>query len=1309
MNDIKTAAIVLGLIALPLLASVPEEEVLVLTEPGAVELPVGETEVTLEQIQASQALMDCFRAIQVQTISKAMPDFDPADTARVAPDGSIARLPDFTNLFTLRLPSGFDRDSAVALLEQLMEVIYAEKNQVTYDREITPNDDRFSEQWNLRNTRQGGGTEDADIDADDAWVSSRGSSSIRLGIVDTGVDATHVDLSGKVFGDQGTVYPHGTHVAGIAAAKTNNDEIGVAGVDWNAQIWTEIKGNVAVTAQAIIDAVDNGSKAINCSWGLPEYSPTVYNAFVYAYQMGVLPVVALAYEGIPEYPDIFGLWNLMVNASNRWDEHPGGDYTHKRYTDIAAPGIEILSTYPGDQYQLVSGTSMAAPHATGTAGLLLAANPTLKHYDLEWIMKLSAEDKGSSGWDEYFGYGRLNALQAVRLARPPYQISRGSPALTYVQRTNRVFPYKPRPDVNAGTYVCDIYKLEASAYHPYVDPLGWFSLTGYSLANPNPCREYLLREVNGNSITLRTYFYWLVSDEMGHAVNKWAPVDINLIPLQYTIVGRRAFQGTSGIEDQEPQPWENIVDYSAGVKDWLAMVTGEDDGVSPHSGSKMFKVTGVDDNSSDPRNDYIAFKLFDCDIPITTQTYLSFWIYVKDAPVPNAGRIVVEGHTASGHTLRDWDTYGLIIDQYSDRIHPCTRNTPQGSWVRYLFNLSPAAGEHLTKLIVIYDDGDPEEEGLFTAYIDDIKITDGIQDDFRDAWYPEVLGIGGNSPGDPDFSLLFDTTDEWGSRCYGGAQIKVDGGGYQPEDPFWLDPAPSIRKRFSGFPGVHDNSYLSWRQYDKAHALNLALWVKSANQNTHWLTYAKNAPGHWWRQGWVDMGDPTERYNQWMYFSRNIQSDFLNEYPGVTPELIYDVRIGHFCLSSWEGDHGGIVSNLRVRRREGCPFVYVVDSTGQYVEDNNILRPTENLERDYLKLRHEPVDSDVQGLLRFEIREFENEVSWIDHVGLASYVSDSPEHRIDFLADGTPVVHAGGIPPVSAIMDSIDVTSLISNEDDGLYVEGDSGDCLVATFYFDPAVIDPDDIRVVSEPKAPWSLAFECSPDGQTWVDFDTLHPREHWLSQVSMLPPGSTGPDVVHIRITWLAYHRMDCLRISESSDMVPVGTEHLLAQACHSRLGDVLTELTTEDDAVVELVPGDTLSLAFSNLSGVIVPAVRVFRFACTGRYELNGGGFGGIQSLEGYENVQFADLVVRPNPFSRTTKVSYVVGRMCRLTAKVYDATGRVVSVLADGIVTPGRYSFDWHPPEQSGEVAQGVYFLRLGSDDGTTESEKLVQVR
>jgi len=149
----STAMIMLVLLTLPLLAGVPEE-VLVLTHPGAVVFPPEETEVTLGQIQASQALMECLQSIGVQTVSMAMPDFDPADTAEVAPDGGIARLPDFSNLFILRLPTGNDRDSSVELLEQQDEVVYAEKNQECepFGYPETPNDWRFPEQGELGTT-----------------------------------------------------------------------------------------------------------------------------------------------------------------------------------------------------------------------------------------------------------------------------------------------------------------------------------------------------------------------------------------------------------------------------------------------------------------------------------------------------------------------------------------------------------------------------------------------------------------------------------------------------------------------------------------------------------------------------------------------------------------------------------------------------------------------------------------------------------------------------------------------------------------------------------------------------------------------------------------------------------------------------------------------------------------------------------------------------------------------------------------------------------------------------------------------------
>jgi len=186
-------------------------------------MPEGKIEAALEEIQAPQELSAVFQAIQAQAVRKAMPDFNPADTARPGPYGNIARLLDFGGLYALCLPKGADRDSAVLLLQELPQVIYAEKNGTPILRQPPPcNDDSFFLQWNLDNTGQSGGGLGCDIDALGAWELSKGSNSVRLGIIDRGVEKTHVDLSGKVLGDDGYDNEHGTFVAGIAAAKTDN-------------------------------------------------------------------------------------------------------------------------------------------------------------------------------------------------------------------------------------------------------------------------------------------------------------------------------------------------------------------------------------------------------------------------------------------------------------------------------------------------------------------------------------------------------------------------------------------------------------------------------------------------------------------------------------------------------------------------------------------------------------------------------------------------------------------------------------------------------------------------------------------------------------------------------------------------------------------------------------------------------------------------------------------------------------------------------------------------------------------------------
>lgn len=129
-----------------------EHEVLVLFQSDVLLLPAGKNSATPTEVTAPQEIIDCLYEIEVETIIKAVPSFDRADTMSVTEYGTIARLPDFSQLFVMMLREGTDRDSALAKLRRLDQVIHVEKNQQIALLTTRPNDTLFYSQWNLNDS-----------------------------------------------------------------------------------------------------------------------------------------------------------------------------------------------------------------------------------------------------------------------------------------------------------------------------------------------------------------------------------------------------------------------------------------------------------------------------------------------------------------------------------------------------------------------------------------------------------------------------------------------------------------------------------------------------------------------------------------------------------------------------------------------------------------------------------------------------------------------------------------------------------------------------------------------------------------------------------------------------------------------------------------------------------------------------------------------------------------------------------------------------------------------------------------------------
>ncbi|MBK9139810.1 MAG: tandem-95 repeat protein [Verrucomicrobia bacterium] len=409
----------------------------------------------------------------------------------------------FDGLVRVELQDTNATEAVRARLARDPAVLYVEPNYIlrTHDQpprqSVLPNDFFLGRQWHLQNTGQGNGRPGADIKATEAWAYSTGSRAVTVAVIDTGIDYFHPDLEANIWvnpgeipgngeDDDGNGYVddvygfdfvsedsdpmddqvHGTHVAGIIGAVGNN-RIGVSGVCWEVSLMAlkafNDRGEAMLSdvIEAIEYAIANGARILNASWGQTDQSRALAEAITAAHRAGLIIVAsagnantdALAYPAA--YPEPITV--AALDAQDRRAIFSNFGW----YVDLAAPGDLIFSTFHENRYDLLSGTSMAAPQVSGVAALVLARQPEFTNTEVETILRNSVDELRS---DRPIGGGRINAGKAARIQTP-------LPS-AFLKLPEVLFGRMDLPGTAAGERFAS-YRIEAG---PGIYPTNWTTL-----------------------------------------------------------------------------------------------------------------------------------------------------------------------------------------------------------------------------------------------------------------------------------------------------------------------------------------------------------------------------------------------------------------------------------------------------------------------------------------------------------------------------------------------------------------------------------------------------------------------------------------------------------------------------------------------------------------------------------------------------------------------------------------------------------------------------------------------------------------
>ncbi len=376
----------------------------------------------------------------------------PFETTQYNHQGEQVKVPDLSIHYRIKLCNQNKQLDFIRDLNQLKnkEIAFLPPTpaQTSNDGDVPPNDSNFSQQWYLKKS------ETYSINAEEAWEIANDNTSILIHINEYHIDGSfssinHNDLNNNIFYQElldGPTWSHLNEVCGVASAVTNNSNC-LAGVAYNSKLWATTADLTSERADQLKTASDNGARIANFSWNIETNVSALEDAVEYAFNKGVFMVASGGNTGArstTRYPGNYDSYVMSVSAIAQNGTQPDW-VTWGPHIDVTAPGDNILlvSGQPNST-RTWHGTSYSSPMVAGIAALLLSKNSNLSPTQVRTIIEESAIHMGDSGKNENYGWGRVDAFDALLSVPeifPTIQsaINAASPgAIVHVRGTNTI-------------------------------------------------------------------------------------------------------------------------------------------------------------------------------------------------------------------------------------------------------------------------------------------------------------------------------------------------------------------------------------------------------------------------------------------------------------------------------------------------------------------------------------------------------------------------------------------------------------------------------------------------------------------------------------------------------------------------------------------------------------------------------------------------------------------------------------------------------------------------------------------------------